>query len=230
MNLTPHPLEIFYHARNGKPGCLFCEPIEGMVLEETQNFRVLIDTFPITSGHVMISSKAHYGSAGEVPLELFDELCELKRRVKKELASLYGHTICYEHGPGGCCSSSDPDAIQCEHFHFHCLPLNLSIAPELMKRFEKIELNDYREIIPYFFEHGNYLYCEDPSGKMMFFPAEDEIIEPHLLRTLISRALGSPDLSDWESYEDPGLFLKSYELVTNLMDFSDSEVVCDLLG
>ena len=81
---------IFQNARRGKQGCLFCDPIEGMQIHKTSNFQVLIDTFPIVPGHLMISSLAHFGSAGEIPEAMQEELQELKSQLSYNVRSLCG--------------------------------------------------------------------------------------------------------------------------------------------
>lgn len=217
MILKHHPLDIFKNAIKGKPGCLFCDPIPGMAIHETDHFRVLMDTFPIIPGHLMISSKAHYGSAGEIPDEMQQELIELKHDLKEKVKGINGDYIFYEHGRAGCCMKANPNGQKCEHFHLHCLPVDVSLSKSLSQKYSCIPMESYEEIMPLFLEHGNYLYFEETSGKMCFFPAEDHKVESHLLRSLICNSLGIPNRSDWQSYEDAMVFMKSYELIANLV-------------
>lgn len=217
MKTKLSPLEIYQNACNRKSGCLFCRPVEGMPIEETKNFRVLIDTFPTIPGHLMISSKDHYGSAGEIPLEMQAELKDLKNKLKENIQGIFGSYIFYEHGRSGCCMSINPEGEKCEHFHLHCLPIDISIKTHLSSRFSCIEMHDYSDISPLFNEHGHYLFFEENSGAMYFFPAEDEKVESHLLRTLVCYANGVPARSNWQQYDEYEVFQKSYELVDELI-------------
>ena len=116
------PRTYFKAASKNKPGCYFCDPCKGSIVQESENFIVLLDTFPIKQGHLMISSKKHYGCAGEIPNEWMLELLSLKENLRKKVEKLEGNAIFYEHGRAGCCMSSNPDGSECNHFHLHCLP------------------------------------------------------------------------------------------------------------
>lgn len=213
MKTTTVLHETFEQAVQGKSGCLFCQPYQAMVIHETDSFRVLIDTFPIVPGHLMISSKAHYGSAGEIPEDLQNELFTLKQDLKSRVQQVNGSYIFYEHGKAGCCMKANPNGQKCEHFHLHCLPVNVCILEELSKRFDGIELSHYLEVMPMFMQYGNYLFFENELGKQYFYPAADNKVESHLLRTLVCNALKVSLRSDWESYKEIDTYLASNHLV-----------------
>lgn len=210
-------LKTFEEAVRGKPGCLFCHPYKGMIFHETKNFRLLIDTFPVALGHLMISSKEHYGCSGEIPEGIFEELESLKEDLKHKIKSLNGSYIFYEHGRAGSCLSKDPNQ-KCEHFHMHCLPVNISIQKELRTRFDEIHLMHFEQMPRLFWEHGNYLYFEEANGNLWFYPVSNKIVEPHLLRTLICRELKSPNLARWEDFCDPSPFLNSFDMIKHLQE------------
>lgn len=215
MKTKLSPFEIYQNAANRTSGCLFCKPVEGMTVRETKNFRVLFDTYPITPGHLMITSKAHYGSAGEIPLELQQELLDLKTELKEKMQEIFGQYSFYEHGHSGCCLTVNPHGEKCEHFHLHCIPTHVSIKSHLTKKYPCIKMEDYSQIHDYFNEHGNYLFVEGKNGEMLFFPAEK--VEPHLLRSLICYELGVPNRCDWQKYDEYAVFQKSFELVDELI-------------
>ena len=99
----------------------------------------------------------------------------------------------YEHGRAGSCMKTNPNASKCEHFHLHCLPVDISITQKLQATFDSIKMAKYQDVMPLFLEHGSYLYFEENDGSMYFFPAEDQKVESHLLRTLSCEALGISD-------------------------------------
>ncbi len=207
----------FAQARKGRSGCLFCNPFEGMKILETENFRVLADTFPIELGHLMISTKEHWGCAGEVGPKLRGELAMVKDHVRRLVERIVGSAIFYEHGRAGCCLKLDPNGQKCEHFHLHCLPVNVSLHVVLAQRFEFRRLQHYSDIYEVFLEEGNYLYFEDAESNMHFYPAADEKVESHLLRTLICNELHQPHRADWELYTDPRPFVESHSLIVDLV-------------
>lgn len=220
--------QTFQEARQGRSGCLFCRPFEGMKIFDTAHFRVLADTFPVHSGHVMISSKDHWGCAGEVPSDLQVELSNLKDSVREIVQGLNGRAVFYEHGRAGCCLALDANGQKCEHFHLHCVPADIDIRKPLDQRFEQITLGKYSQIHDAFMEEGNYLYFEDADGQMSFYPAADQNVEPHLLRTLVCQALGVPQLSEWERCRDPELFRNSLDLIHQLVQAQEGHY--ELLG
>jgi diadenosine tetraphosphate (Ap4A) HIT family hydrolase len=221
--------ETFNLARNGKPGCLFCQPYEGMILYETEHFRVLIDTFPVTSGHLMISSKDHFGCSGEIPKAIFGELNALKEDLFEKMISKFNRCLFYEHGRAGCCLSKSPN-LKCEHFHLHCLPENISIQPELSCKFEEARLANYQQIPNHFLQYGDYLYFEDSLANKFYYPVDDHKIESHLLRSLICKKLKVPALSNWEDFVEPKLFLDSYHQVAEFYSEEQREALYDLHG
>ena len=210
---------IFQNSRIGKQGCLFCDPIDGMQIHKTDNFQVLIDTFPIVPGHMMISSLAHFGSAGEIPKPMQEELQDLKNQLSYNARSFSGCHVFYEHGRAGSCMKTNPNTSKCEHFHLHCLPVDISITQKLQEKFDCIKMTTYDNIASLFLEHGSYLYFEENDGSMYFFPAEDQTVESHLLRTLLCEALGISNRQDWENYTDYTLFMTSFELINACIHF-----------
>lgn len=226
MKLHNELTDTFQQAMRGKKGCLFCHPFEGMIMHETDHFWVLIDTFPVTDGHLMISSKDHYGSSGEIPEFLYDELFALKQWLTDKVKSINGSFICYEHGRAGCCLSKNPGQ-KCEHFHMHFLPVNISITKELSSEFQEIRMKDFKEISTLFNREGDYLYFEDSFGNMFFYPAANEKVKSHLLRTLICEQLETPELAKWEDFKDEQAFLNSYDLIKH---FFGAECAYDLFG
>lgn len=213
------PILTFYEAKKGKSECIFCFPYQGMEVLETKNFRVLADTFPLVSGHMMITSKAHYSCAGELSVELQPELISLKNIIGDRFKEKKIKIIFYEHGRSGCCLATKIDKLNCEHFHLHCLPINISIADLLEEKFRSISLESYADLQYYFFCHGNYLFFEDPNQNLFFYPTSDQHVAPHLLRTLISNKIGFPNKADWEKYKNSKSWLESINFINKEINF-----------
>lgn len=200
-----------------KKGCLFCDPYNGMIVKSTTHFNVLADTFPIVAGHTMVSSKGHFGCAGEIPPELQEELFAIKNDIADTFQKEYGKVIFYEHGRAGCCLTQDPEGSKCEHFHLHALPADVDIAPQLAQKFSHVQLRSFNDVYEQYYSNGNYLYFENNKGEIYFYPTSEYNVESHHLRTLICQELDILERSNWEEYKDSHLWLQSISTITKLV-------------
>lgn len=210
-------LHTFNAARSGKQGCLFCDPFPAMHVNNTENFNLLADTFPVVAGHLMISSKEHYGCAGELPEELQDEFINLKSSIAETIRKNGKQVIFYEHGRAGCCLANNPDGSKCEHFHLHALPVALDITQNLDLTFNKIKMQNYKEIFENYYAYGNYLFFENAAGESFFYPAIDDKVGSHLLRTLICKELNVLERSDWQQYTESELWIESLATINRMV-------------
>lgn len=211
------PEKIFEAANVSSKTCLFCYPNEGMQMAETEHFRVLRVNFPASDGHVMISSKLHYGSLGELDAELLPELKMLKHEIGNWFKKNQGAALFYEHGRAGSCHSNDPHGTQCEHFHLNCLPANICIHSDLQKLLKKSYATaSIDDISALFQKWGDYLYFENNENEAVYYPVMDNRIPPHFLRTLICGKLLIPHKADWQSHQDFNDFVSNYLLTKPL--------------
>lgn len=206
-------LEIFYQRRNPSQVCLFCVPNQEMTVFETANFRLLADTFPIIPGHLMISSKEHYSSAGELPDHLHEEFFQLKLMSTKIALKMGNSYVFYEHGKAGSCHALSLNDIHCEHFHLHCLPASLCIHSIIAKEFSGIRMENYDTLFSYYSKYGSYLYFENSSREMVYYPAEHHEVPSHYLRTLICEELKVSTLADWKTYNDLNRHIVSHKKI-----------------
>jgi diadenosine tetraphosphate (Ap4A) HIT family hydrolase len=191
--------------------CFFCyHPREGEVLA-TRSFSVVLDDSPLVEGHLLIHPREHWGCAGELPPDQMAELVDVREQVRELLLRSYGVASFYEHGRAGHCSSNG----DCNHFHLHALPIDVSIETPLAARFRRFDPKTYDSMPDLFERMGDYLYFEDHAGRMSYFPASVEI-ESHLLRTLIANAIGQPERANWESMRDPALVASAYRRFESL--------------
>jgi diadenosine tetraphosphate (Ap4A) HIT family hydrolase len=194
--------DTFYSGKISSRICLFCEPKEGMILLETDHFRLIADTYPIIPGHLMISSKAHYSSGGEVASQLHKELLQMKTHAKQIALEMNDSCLFYEHGKAGQCHAQSSENVHCEHFHMHCLPASVCIHSKIAERFTGIPMNNFAEIFVNYQKYGSYLFFENSKGEMYYYPAEQHEVPPHFLRTLICEELKVHHLADWQAYDD----------------------------
>lgn len=185
-------------------GCVFCDPAPELVLDATGRFVLSFDVAPLTPGHLILHSREHHACAGEVPEEHFDELESLRERIARVVRQVFGSVTFYEHGRAGHCLSDGPEHRLCHHFHLHIVPGDTDVSGTLSARFEHLSPEELREVTKLYAEYGDYLYLETDAGKGYYFVVAEEI-ERHLLRTLISRALGHPERADWRQSPGPAL-------------------------
>ncbi len=194
--------KLFFQGKQATRECFFCYPPKEMILFETSNFRVLMDNYPVVLGHLMITTKAHYGAAGEVPPPYWQELFDLKEQIANLAIEMEGNAIYYEHGRAGACHVSSRMNPECEHFHLHCLPADICIHSQIEAEHSGIKIEQYEELFDLYYQFGSYFYFENNKGEKFFYPVEEDSAPAHHLRTLVCNELGSDHLSSWENFED----------------------------
>lgn len=181
--------------------CFLCNLNPNYLVKAFKYFNLVVDPYPLTKGHVMIIAKEHYGCIAELPDNFWPEFNFLYNKLLQIYKKLFGPIILYEHGRAGSCIK-DAFAINCHHMHLHFLPLDVNIHPQLRGIFRCHYIDSLNEVVDLFNSFGNYLLFQDKDGNRKFYRAQDVTIDPHLLRTLISKALEKEYLSDWECYNN----------------------------
>ena len=105
-------------------GCIFCDlpkagdDAKARIVHRGQHCYVVLNTFPYTSGHVMIVPFAHLGELQKLPVEAAHEMMGLGQRMERILRQLYtpdginlGMNIGKAAGAG-----------VAGHIHLHALP------------------------------------------------------------------------------------------------------------
>lgn len=182
--------------------CVFCEPHNKKILLESDNYWVTFDSSPLTEGHLLIHSKLHLGCTGEQSNDNILELIYIKNLLEKTTRKIYGKCSFFEHGRAGHCGITyGLDQRVCHHFHLHVLPIDVDIKPVVEKLLERINVNNFEELVDLYNRHGHYLYFEDNKSHMAFFPASGEL-PSHYLRTVISVAQNTLEKADWQNYSN----------------------------
>lgn len=76
-------------------GCIFCDlpklgnDAEARIVHRGKNCFVILNTYPYTSGHVMVVPFAHLDELQKVPADTAHELIELSQRMEQVLRTLY---------------------------------------------------------------------------------------------------------------------------------------------
>lgn len=178
------------------------------ILHQTRNFIVTPSKGPIgIEGYLLICSKEHFASMGDLPLELYDELERVLSNTSETLLREYGAAInIFEHGPrrgsskGGCCV---------DHAHLHIVShLYKDITPFLIEHHpnrKKIEKLKELKICP---KDKSYLYFESWRGGYMFIV---DVVPSQYLRQILAVEAGRPEMWDWRQHPDMETFNKTLE-------------------
>jgi ATP adenylyltransferase len=119
---TPWRLDFI---RGPKPDeCIFCRKARerddraNFVLTRGRRGFALLNTYPYTSGHLMIAPYAHSASLGELDAETTSEMMELAKRAIKALQTAYS-TESFNVGMN---LGAAAGAGIADHLHLHVVP------------------------------------------------------------------------------------------------------------
>jgi len=207
---------------NAKKQCVFCDPSPELILQATDHFMLMLDPFALVPGHLLITSQAHYGCLGEVPIEFHEEVSSLRNLAYDYLEAAFKEPITrYEHGRAGHCLMRDISARSCHHYHEHLIPKHLTLNTFLSASFKYIPYQAEHELCSLYQRYPEYLLVCEPNSEKRFYVAVDKEIEPHLLRTLSAQSLGYPQRQNWEDYDSCELMLEGkYCLSSMVLDLS----------
>jgi ATP adenylyltransferase len=114
---APWRLEYVEQA-DERPGCIFCEPEEELVLRRGAHAFLLLNRFPYSAGHLMAAPVRHVGTFGELT---DDEALELHRLAAASIGALSA-----EYGPHGYNLGwnlgRSAGAGIVDHVHLHVVP------------------------------------------------------------------------------------------------------------
>ena len=205
--------------KQAKSICVFCEPSVELILQKTTNFLLMCDPFALIPGHLLITSRAHYGCLGEVPVSLQEEVIMLREAALIWLDKAFGKTVTrYEHGRAGHCLAQDVATRSCHHYHEHLIPAPLSLHSALTPRFKCIPFQSELEIYGLFERYNEYLLVSEPGMEKKFYVARSKAVEPHLLRTLAAIALGRPERQEWETYPSCEIMLEGKAQLSSVIE------------
>ena len=114
---APWRLEYVEQA-DERPGCIFCEPEEELVLRRGTHAFLLLNRFPYSSGHLMAAPFRHVGGYSELT---DDEALEIHRLTAAALAAIESEYRPHGHNLGWNLGRSAGAGIV-EHVHLHVVP------------------------------------------------------------------------------------------------------------
>ncbi len=203
------PREFFASAPEEKC-CFYCSPKPMRVIHETENFRIFIDTYPIISGHIMLSAKRHVPAMAALSREEIRELAELKNKISLIFNELFDGILFYEHGRECLCDTEVSAEHTCDHFHLHCVPATVCVHLEiqsLLPQFYAVKAFD--EILDLYTRHKEYLFFENSEGKAWFYPVKSKL-PSHVIRTFLCNVLLVPERASWNKRKDFDEYMESF--------------------
>jgi len=185
------------------------EGISTRILKETDNFLVFPTLGAFVEGYLLIAPKKHFLSIGALPDEMYPELKELLKEVKKDLSKYYCKPILFEHGPiskilkGGCCI---------DHAHIHIVPVKVDILDEI-KYFlgTPRQIHTIEELKNEVVNGRQYIFYENhEEDKFIFNPS---IVPSQFVRQILAVKLGIPHKWDWRSNIEKEKILNTIKLL-----------------
>ncbi len=198
-------LNLFYKSKNrDESECIFCFPLPELIVKEFADFMVIVDTHPISKGHLLLITKLHYGCFGDLPIVIRSEIEDFLLQIKRPF-------ILYEHGRAGACGLQENI---CEHFHFNIIFPSVG-NNKIANTLSGFKIDSFEDLVEYYQKSGNYLFLKtENEGYILTEPRKPP---KHYLRTVVATSFGSPELSDWESYNYPELFSQNLEAVRGML-------------
>lgn len=191
MNIESELFEKMKRQSIGK--CFFCNPVTESVLWENESVRIIADAFPLIPGHMLLTSKKHYGCLADLPNEEINSIFQMTQNFQ-------GNALMYEHGRVGTCGVN---FNACEHFHLNILPTEQSFEPSK----QALDFGQVDEFMEYYYDYGEYLLLINGQKWLLPIPSP---VPAHYLRTVMGQFLGIPERAEWESLNDGNYFAESY--------------------
>lgn len=164
-------------------------------VHETKNFSVLISIGPLVQGHVMVVSRQHYLSMGDMPEELYEEFNQAQKSTWEALDATYRKpVISFEHGPAvkGCHAGACVD-----HAHLHMMPFNKTISWKANEFGERQYHSGYvHQVLRELVNNGkSYLHIHENGESFIFKLTKD--LPSQFMRRVISEQTGKENTWDW---------------------------------
>ena len=101
--------------------CIFCKLANGDIptnsIYEAEDFRVILDASPATTGHALILPKQHYANLYEIEDETLAKAAKLAKKVinhEKDVLGCDGYNVVQNNGEAA--------GQTVFHFHMHLIP------------------------------------------------------------------------------------------------------------
>lgn len=183
------------------------------ILYETDNFVVAPTLGSLVEGWLLVISKKHFVSMGEMPEDLIIEMLNLVHFLKESLFGSFNNFTIFEHGP-----FVEGLSIGCgiDHAHMHLVPLDFSLVEKtrnnsLFNGSFWINTDAFETAKSFYNQKKSYIYICEPNGKSVFCLPQD--IPCQSLRRIIASELGISSKYDYKKYAFEENAVRTKEIV-----------------
>jgi diadenosine tetraphosphate (Ap4A) HIT family hydrolase len=190
----------------------YANEVASRTILEQDDFRVLPSLGQIVPGYLLLVPNHHYRAFADMSLEELKAAEVLKTSLTKQMRSVYGNLLFFEHGV----RTSDSGGCGISHAHLHFVPFPDERDPveELTRAFpfeEVSNLLELRGVQP----GQSYLYYESVrANRYVFYPP---FIPSQYIRRLLAEALGI-QAWDWRQYGKEERLLSTLSQISELLD------------
>ncbi|MDQ2905657.1 MAG: hypothetical protein M3Y81_19190 [Chloroflexota bacterium] len=187
--------------------CFFCDPDRDRLLYESEHFYVFLGLGPIVEGYTLLVAKQHIRSMLDMPCEMRAAYEAEKGRLKELILAAYGSpAIVTEHGRVQVWIVEDEKAhdLLCYHAHQLFFPVDVDLSRLSHEGpFEKVFEDGSLFEMPasQLQEDEEYLLFENSSGRVFVYKVARKCPRQYM-RYLVARALGRPELANWQRYPE----------------------------
>lgn len=179
--------------------CIFCcrRDFDGLILDETENFYLIANQNPISLGHVMVISRAHFSCFGEMPSYLYKEYTDFLKKAEQKIRKNFPEPIATEQGIHG---------QSINHAHTHIFPSVSESYDFSKKRFidfipkeiKVTKAKDLQDIKRTFQKEGQYVSIEE-NGQLYICHTQNYAGTFRPSRDIIAKVSGSDYLLNWKT-------------------------------
>jgi diadenosine tetraphosphate (Ap4A) HIT family hydrolase len=185
------------------------EDVASEVILESEHFIVIADIGPIVEGYALIVTKNHILSLACMEPKQLEEFAIVQEKIRSAQVLTYGSSISFEHGSG---KENERSGACIDHAHMHVVPVHRDPSPEILGRFDFIQLEHLSQLCPHV-DHPGYLYYEDSSGRK--WGATPASVPRQFFRQVI-RSTQAPHLPwDWRSFIAPSAAERTREAIVS---------------
>jgi ATP adenylyltransferase len=193
---------------DSEAGCCFCAEfarghmdyggrrMDRTVLS-TPSFRAFPAVGQIVEGYLLVVSQEHRISMAALERREYGELEDVLARAKKAIEREYGPSLVFEHGSvseekrgGGCI----------QHAHFHVVPMEADIVPELDALYLSRRVRGLEELAVQYERQQPYLFVERQDGERRVFLPDQKPPGQYLRRVAARHVPGMEDMWDWAAF------------------------------
>jgi diadenosine tetraphosphate (Ap4A) HIT family hydrolase len=180
------------------PACVLCDVVSGgvditgkkpLVLYQNDSFVATADTGSMVEGYILIYSKRHIQSMGDLNMKEFADYLDVQNHVGTNLKMIYGkNCVSFEHGTAR--QSKGNDKLSVVHAHFHMIAMDKftdKMHARIIQELEMKPLKSQRDLRHH--TEQDYMHYVAGDGSQ-FLAVDDGSIESQYMRKRIAEQHG----------------------------------------